>query len=205
MGKTKRAIAGNPTLAGFDSVPDMPEDYYVPDGPNENLAGFVQRHANAYDAESDGYDEEAFTSPITTTKASVIYNMHTYWSKKPHDAIQQYIRHYTDPGDVVLDPFCGSGSTCLAALIEGRPAIAIDRSPAATFITANYCSLIGPQDLDAAFQEAKRICKRELDWLYETRCDECGAEAVTTKLVYSNVFQCPRCMTGVPLIDCVEV
>ena len=41
--------------------------------------------------------------PITTTKATAIYNMHTYWSKKPHDAIQQYIRHYTQPGDLVLD------------------------------------------------------------------------------------------------------
>jgi len=51
----------------------------------------------------------AFNQPIATTKATAIYNMHVYWSKKPHDAIQQYICHYTKPGDIVLDPFCGSG------------------------------------------------------------------------------------------------
>lgn len=42
--------------------------------------------------------------------------MHTYWSKKPHDAIRQYIRHYIKPSDLVLDPFCGFGGTALAAL-----------------------------------------------------------------------------------------
>ena len=40
---------------------------------------------------------------ITTTKATAIYNMHGYWSKKPHDAIRQYIIHYTEPEDIVLD------------------------------------------------------------------------------------------------------
>src|SRR5260221_1929848 len=42
--------------------------------------------------------------------------------------------------DFLLDPMCGSGGTALAALMEGRTAIAIDRSPAATFITKNYCT-----------------------------------------------------------------
>ena len=40
----------------------------------------------------------------------------------------------------MLDPFCGSGGIALAALMEGRKAIAIDRSPAATLITKNYCT-----------------------------------------------------------------
>jgi DNA modification methylase len=35
----------------------------------------------------------------------------------------------TDPGDFVVDAFCGSGSASIAALIEGRNAIAIDRDP----------------------------------------------------------------------------
>ncbi len=88
---------------------------------------------------------KAFDKPITTTKATAIYNMHTYWSKKPHTAIAEYIRHYTKPGDLVLDPMCGSGGTALAALMEGRKAVAIDVSPAATFITKNYCTPSRPR------------------------------------------------------------
>ena len=104
-------------------IPEMLEGYYS-SGPNPNLRRFVEEHAALYDPETDDYDVPPFDQPITTTKATVIYNMHTYWSKKPHDAIRQYIRHYTQPGDLVLDPMCGSGGTALAALMEGRAAIA---------------------------------------------------------------------------------
>ena len=101
--------------------------------------------------QTDRYNVAAFNQPIETTKATAIYNMHVYWSKKPHTAIRQYIRHYTKPGDIVLDPFCGSGGTALAALLEGRKAIAIDRSPAATFITKNHCTPVDPDQLREAF------------------------------------------------------
>ncbi len=188
-------------------VPRMPEGYYSGDKPNPNLRAFVEQHLKErpYDPETDNYDVPAFDKPIETTKATAIYNMHTYWSKKPHDAIRQYIRHYTKPGDLVLDPFCGSGGTALAALMEGRKAIAIDRSPAATFITKNYCTPVDVNELQKAFEELKSKVKPEIDWLYETRCDRCGGKATTAYTVYSQVFQCPRCMKKVPLFDCVEV
>ena len=128
--------------------------------------------------------------------------MHVYWSKKPHTAIRQYIRHYTQPGDVVLDPFCGSGGTALAVLLDGRKAIAIDRSPAATFIAKNHCTPVDPDALRAAFQRVRREIQPEIDWLYETRCDRCGGKATTGYTVYSQVFQCPRCLAKIPLYDC---
>ena len=187
-------------------IPEMPEGYYSGDRPNPKLRAFVEAHRRErpYDPESDDYDVPAFDQPIATTKATAIYNMHTYWSKKPHDAIRQYIRHYTQPGDLVLDPFCGSGSTALAALMEGRKAIAIDRSPAATFITRNYCTPVDPAALQAAFAELEARVKPEIDWLYETRCDRCGGRAATAYTVYSQVFQCPRCLAKVPLFDCID-
>jgi len=189
------------------AVPKMPEGYYSGDKPNPNLRAFVEQHLKEkpYDPATDKYNVPAFNTPIETTKATAIYNMHTYWSKKPHDAIRQYIRHYTQEGDLVLDPFCGSGGTALAALMEGRQAIAIDRSPAATFITKNYCTPVDVDELQRAFEELERAVKPEMDWLYETRCDRCDGKALTAYTVYSQVFQCPRCMEKVALFDCVEV
>ncbi|RJP35071.1 MAG: hypothetical protein C4527_01160 [Candidatus Omnitrophota bacterium] len=187
-----------------EEIPQMPEGYYSGDKPNPNLRKFVEDHLkeNPYDPENDDYDVPAFDKPINSTKATAIYNMHTYWSKKPHDAIREYIKHYTKPGDLVLDPFCGSGGTALAALMEGRKAIAIDRSPAATFITKNYCTPVDVNELQEAFEELKRKVKPEIDWLYETKCDRCGGKATTAYTVYSQVFQCPRCLEKVPLFDC---
>lgn len=188
-------------------VPTMPEGYYSGDQPNQNLRAFVERHMaeHPYDPATDDYDVPAFDKPITTTKATAIYNMHTYWSKKPHDAIREYIRHYTRPGALVLDPFCGSGGTALAAMMEDRVAVAIDRSPAATFITKNYCTPLDVNELQKAFEELRGKVQSELDWLYETRCDRCDGKAKTVSTVYSQVFQCSRCMTKVPLFDCIQI
>ena len=188
-----------------DKQPAMP-NFYFGDKPNPFLREFVEAHVreHSYDPTSDDYDVKGFDQPITTTKATAIYNMHTYWSKKPHTAIVEYIKHYTKPGDLVLDPMCGSGSTALAALSEGRKTIAIDLSPAATFMTMNYCTPVDVVEFNEAFWELKERIKPELDWLYETICDGCGGKSATQYTVYSQRFQCPRCLEIIPLFDCVE-
>ena len=186
-------------------VPKMPEGYYS-SGPNPNLRQFVEEHAKPYDMAEDRYGITAFTEQITVLKRkSPAMDLHIYWSKKPHDAIREYIKHYTKPKDIVLDPFCGSGGTALAALIEDRHAIAIDLSPAATFITKNYCTPVDVDILQSAFEEIQRKVKSEMEWLYETRCDRCDGKAITAYTVYSQLFQCPRCLQKVPLYNCVEV
>ena len=147
----------------------------------------------------------AFNQPITATKATALYLMHSYHQgKKPHDAIRRYIRHYMQPGDVVLDPFSGSGSTALAASLEDRTAIAIDRSSAATFITKNHCSPIDTAKLRQAYQKVRAAVQREMEWLYGTKCDRCNGNATVVYTVYSQVFQCPRCNQQVALFDCPE-
>jgi 16S rRNA G966 N2-methylase RsmD len=129
--------------------------------------------------------------------------MHSYHQgKKPHDAIRQYVRHFTQPGDIVLDPFSGSGGTALAALLENRVAVAIDRSPAATFITKNHCTPVDPTALRNAFAVLEKKVSAELNWFYATKCDRCEGDAITSFTVYSQVFQCTRCTKKVPLFDC---
>ena len=201
-GKNQRSLdigVEKPKVAEWD-----PRCYDGGKGPNPHLAEWIREHAKPYDPGTDEYRREAFTGIIEATKATAIYNMHTYWSKKPHDAIMQYIEHYTEPGDVVLDPFCGSGSTALSALMLGRKAIAIDLSPAATFITKNYCCPVDPDELMAAFEDVKRRVASEMEWLYETRCHRCGGKATTGYTVHSERFECVRCGEIVPLYDCPE-
>lgn len=101
----------------------------------------------------------------------------------------------------MLDPFCGSGGTALAALMEGRRAVAIDRSPAATFVTKNTCLPISPTEAERAFETIEQTVGDELDWLYETRCDRCGGRATTGFTVYSQVYPCGRCARAVPIFD----
>jgi len=50
-------------------------------------------------------------------------------TQKPVELMRYLVRTYTNPGDVVLDPCMGSGTTCLAAKLEGRGYIGIEREP----------------------------------------------------------------------------
>ena len=49
-------------------------------------------------------------------------------TQKPVELGRYLIRTYTDPGDVVLDNACGSGSFCVAACLEGRRYIGIEKN-----------------------------------------------------------------------------
>lgn len=51
-----------------------------------------------------------------------------YPTQKPLLLLERIIRLTTDEGDVVLDPFCGSGTSCVAAKLLGRKYIGIDVS-----------------------------------------------------------------------------
>lgn len=56
---------------------------------------------------------------------------YTYPTQKPLNLLDRIIRGSSDMDDIVLDPFCGSGTTCVAAKIIGRKYIGIDRSQTA--------------------------------------------------------------------------
>lgn len=48
-------------------------------------------------------------------------------TQKPVELMRYLVRTYTNPGDVILDPCCGSGTTCVAAMQEGRHYIGIEK------------------------------------------------------------------------------
>jgi site-specific DNA-methyltransferase (adenine-specific) len=54
-----------------------------------------------------------------------------YPHQKPEKLLERLVRASTDEGDVVLDPFCGSGTTLAVAARLGRRAIGCDASPLA--------------------------------------------------------------------------
>jgi DNA modification methylase/rubredoxin len=65
------------------------------------------------------YHREPFAADVSEGKNDPIYNAHSYHTKVPHKAIMRYILHYTQPGDIVLDGFCGTGMTGVAAQLCG--------------------------------------------------------------------------------------
>jgi hypothetical protein len=57
-----------------------------------------------------------------------------YPTQKPLALLERFVLAHSRPGDLILDPFCGSGTTLAAAEKHGRSAIGIDKSPEAVRI-----------------------------------------------------------------------
>jgi predicted RNA methylase/rubredoxin len=90
----------------------------------EMLASWQEERATIREAlglptDDAQYHRDPFAADVSEGKNDPIYNAHSYHTKVPHKAIMRYILHYTDPGDVVLDGFCGTGMTGVAAQLCG--------------------------------------------------------------------------------------
>jgi len=123
-----------------------------------------------------------------------MYLMHKYWARKPHNIVAEYVKRSTSPGDIVLDPFSGSGVTVLEAIRAGRKAIGFDLNPLATFIAECTALPANREKLLAAFKSLKeRVARNINESLYSLRCSHCRREATISHIVWSRRAQCPRC------------
>jgi DNA modification methylase/DNA-directed RNA polymerase subunit RPC12/RpoP len=113
-----RKIEGFPIGEDEDILALSDPPYYTA-CPNPFIERSVEVHGNTYDQVSDTYRREPFASDVSEGKNDPIYNAHSYHTKVPHKAIMRYILHYTEPGDIVFDGFCGTGMTGVATQLCG--------------------------------------------------------------------------------------
>lgn len=65
-----------------------------------------------------------------------------YPTQKPLALVRDFVSLFSDKGDTVLDPFCGSGTTLVASIERGRRAIGIDISEDALRIARARCEAV---------------------------------------------------------------
>jgi hypothetical protein len=112
-----RKIEGFPIGADEDILALSDPPYYTA-CPNPFIGDFIRHYGKPYDPNVP-YRREPFAADVSEGKNDPIYNTHSYHTKVPHKAIMRYILHYTEPGDIVLDGFCGTGMTGVAAQMCG--------------------------------------------------------------------------------------
>jgi hypothetical protein len=69
------------------------------------------------------------------------YGVHPYFTRRPYNVVNEYILRYSREGDVVLDPFGGSGVTAIEAFLENRTGVQNDINPLANFIATGIAGL----------------------------------------------------------------
>ncbi len=114
-------IEGFPIGSDEDILALSDPPYYTA-CPNPFIADFIKHYGKPYDPNTP-YSREPFAADVSEGKNDPIYNAHSYHTKVPHKAIMRYILHYTEPGDIVFDGFCGTGMTGVAAQLCGDKAV----------------------------------------------------------------------------------
>lgn len=183
--------------------------------PNPFLGEFIEQNGKPY-SEDDGYHREPFAADVSEGKYHPVYRLHPYHTKVPHKAIVRYIMHYTNPGDIVFDGFCGTGMTGVAAEVCGNPeidlkteiekyeknvqwgerkAILSDISPIATFIAYGGNAKVNPAELKREIEDILEKCDKECGWMFETEHPGAisGVKGSINFMVWSDVFICPHC------------
>ena len=115
------------------------------------------------------------------------YKLHQYWARKPWYVVKRCIERFSDVGDTILDPFCGSGVTACESLISRRKVIAMDLNPIASLITkVTCCSPINLNAFETAFEKIKENISDNLSLLYNTECPKCGKSATIINTLWRN-------------------
>ncbi len=73
-----------------------------------------------------------------------------YPTQKPVRILERIVRVHSDPGDLVIDPFAGSGTTGEAAARLGRDYLLVDQNPEAVHVMAERLAWDGPQVVDGS-------------------------------------------------------
>jgi hypothetical protein len=128
-----------------------------------------------------GCSDDALTSLVEAARDSepvsgFTHNFYRYPARFSPKFVRAAIEALSEPGDFVLDPFMGGGTTLVEALVLGRNAIGADISSLATFISEVKTTLYSEQDLDALEQWISRS-PSEIHMHRDGSIDEGYAEA----------------------------
>ncbi|MHA1616212.1 MAG: DNA methyltransferase [Candidatus Njordarchaeales archaeon] len=123
-----------------------------------------------------------------------------YWGRKPPSMVSRYIKEFTNEGELVLDPFGGSGNIVRTALALGRRAIYVDLNPFAKLVAESTILGCSPEELEKAIEtitrekELKiktnegRITKVSREELFSIKCS-CGRSVEVNSITFTRIYK----------------
>ncbi|MDB9449738.1 DNA methyltransferase [Dolichospermum circinale] len=124
--------------------------------------------------------------PVRKQSAKRHFGVHGYFTKQSWNVVAEYIKNFSQPGDLILDPFGGSGVTAIEALMNNRKAISTDINPMAVFLVNSLITPVDFNELSAAFERVKTEYKKK------EPTTEADIEKALTKYPYPQGLQLPK-------------
>jgi len=131
---------------------------------------------------------------------TAMYNWHKFWSRKTWNVVGEFIKTYSKEGEIVFDPFAGSGVVATEALKNKRRAIICDLLPIATEIARLTIKPVSETELFNAFKGVETKARSKILDLFKTKCRKCGKAFPFTCSIWENhkmievrYQNCPHC------------
>jgi hypothetical protein len=130
-----------------------------------------------------------------------------YFPSPADNQLDAELAAFAEPGDIVLDPWAGTGWTARRAVARGLRAIAADPSPLAHLAAVAYLATTDPARLDAAFERVASSrhlggpLREHVDELYTTECPSCRHQVVGEQFIWPRdsavpgrkIYRCASC------------
>lgn len=113
-----------------------------------------------------------------------IYSIHKYWSKKPHNLVQNLITKYSSKNDIVMDPFCGSGISIIESVLTKRKTVGFDINPMSTFLTELSLLKVDVEKLESIFRDLENSCSKKINEMYGVKRNQ--IVHIGTHFIWSN-------------------
>lgn len=137
-------------------------------------------------------------------RSDPVYMAHSYLTKVPVSAIIPFLESYTKPGDVVLDPFAGSGMTGVAAAMTGRRARLHDISVLGKHVGRGYVNLVDETELAATAKLVVEAARAKVGQVYGVPSEDGSRVGEMVKTVWSVIVRCGQCSASVNYYRALE-
>lgn len=124
---------------------------------------------------------------IIPSKNNPMYNSHIYWSQKSYNVCDFLIRNFSKEGDIVFDPFMGSGVTILESIKNGmnRSAIGCDINELPIFISKSLLNINSVKNIETLITSFSAKVAPLIS-RYHTTCPYCGNTGTITKVIFDK-------------------
>lgn len=100
---------------------------------------------------------------------SGLYGFHKYWGKKPYEPVSYIIEQLTEEGQIVVDPFVGSGIAARESVLRSRYFIGYDINPIAAQLSQMLIHPPHVEELRKAYKQIEMAAKENIFESYLTR------------------------------------
>lgn len=219
-----RNIEGFP-IGSDDDIINLSDPPYYTACPNPWLNDFIAEwEQEKIQLEANGIRQanvvvnEPYAYAVREKKNNPIYTAHSYHTKVPPEIILKYYLHYTQPGDIVIDNFAGTGMAGVAANFCSEPpaetesvvnnswkqlfgknpvwgdrkVILGDLSPIASHITYNYNNSFDKKLFCKIAEDILSTLEDELGYSFQLVLED-GKIATINYVVWSEEQVCSNC------------